>query len=120
MAKYVDICVIPVPKKNMKKYKDMSARLAKVWMKCGAIEYIDSIADDVPMGEKTSFPRSVKRKPSETLAFSYVVYKSKKDRNKTMDKLYKDKEFMACWDEMPFDGMRMIFGGFEQILNKKK
>lgn len=109
-----------MPKKNIKLYKKMSATQAKVWIKYGALEYVDTIADDVPKGKITSFPKSVKLKSNEIVACTYMVYKSKQERDRIMEKLHYDPVINKGWDNMPFDGMRMIFGGYKQIVNKKK
>src|SRR5438105_918525 len=116
MSRYVDGFVIPVPKKNLKAYLRMAKATAKVWKKHGALEYVENVADDVQKGKVTSFPRSVKLKGGETVVFSYAVYKSKTHRNRVMAKVMKDKALMDMWEEMPFDGMRMIWGGFKTIV----
>lgn len=114
MSHYVDGFIVPVPKKNLNKYLRMANTAAKVWKKHGALEYYEAIADDVKMGKVTSFPRSVKRKPSETVFFSWIIYKSRKDRDRIMKKVMKDPAFANMdMDSMPFDGMRMIYGGFK-------
>jgi uncharacterized protein YbaA (DUF1428 family) len=116
MAHYVDTFIIPVPKKNMKAYLQMAKISAKVWKKAGALEYVESIADDVEKGKVTSFPRSVKLKGGETVVLGYAVYKSRAHRNKVFSKVMKDKELIKMWENMPFDGMRMIYGGFKTIV----
>ena len=118
MARYVDSFLIPVPKKSIKAYKAMSLKSAKAWIKAGALEYVESIADDVPKGKVTSFPRAVKLKSTETVAFGYAVYKSRTHRDQVMKKVHMDESLMAAWEKMPFDGMRMIFGGFKTIVTK--
>ncbi len=118
MARYVDGFIIPVPKKNLKAYKKMAEISAKIWIKHGALEYVESIANDVSKGKITSFPRSVKLKPNETVIFSYAVYKSRKHRDQVMAKVHKDEALQKIWDNMPFDGMRMIWGGFETLVAK--
>jgi uncharacterized protein YbaA (DUF1428 family) len=111
---YVDGFVIPVPKKNMKAYVKMARKAAKVWKDHGALEVRECVADDVKVGKWTSFPRSVKLKPSETVVFSYIVYKSRKDRDKVNAKVMKDPRLadMMSSTNTTFDGKRMIFGGF--------
>ena len=118
MAKYVDSFIIPVPKKNLKLYKKMAEMSAKSWMKHGALEYVETLADDVAKGKITSFPRSVKLKPSETVAFGYAVYKSRAHRDRVVAKVMSDEDLRKVWDSMPFDGMRMIWGGFKSIVAK--
>ena len=117
MPKYIDGFIIPVPKKNLKAYKSLATKSGKIWLEHGAIEYVESMADDVAKGKVTSFPRSVKQKSGEVVFFSYVVYKSKAHRNQVMNKVMKDKRMTAMWDTMPFDGMRMIYGGFKHVVS---
>ncbi len=118
MARYVDSFIIPVPRKNLKAYKRMATVSATAWRKAGALEYVESLGDEVPKGKSTSFPRSVKLKGGEAVVFGYAIYKSKTHRNRVMAKVMKDKNLMAMWETMPFDGMRMIFGGFKTIVSK--
>lgn len=115
MPNYVDGFVIPVPKKHLKTYQAMAKKAAKTWKKYGALEYVESIGDDVPKGKITSFPRGVKLKSSETVVFAYAVYKSRKHRDQVMAKIMKDEDMMKLWENAPFDGMRMIWGGFKTI-----
>jgi uncharacterized protein YbaA (DUF1428 family) len=112
---YVDGFIVPVPKKNVTAYLKIARKSGKVWREHGAIEYRECIADDVKMGKVTSFPRSVKQKPSETVIFSWVVYKNRKHRDAVLKKVMKDKrlESMMKPGAMPFDGKRMIYGGFK-------
>jgi uncharacterized protein YbaA (DUF1428 family) len=90
-----------------------------LWKGYGALEFKECVADDVKVGKWTSFPRSVKRKPNETVVFSYIVYKSKRDRDRINAKIMKDPrlEKMMAGKEMPFDGKRMIYGGFKTIVD---
>jgi uncharacterized protein YbaA (DUF1428 family) len=97
----------------------MAKHSAKAWKKHGALEYVESVADDVSKGKITSFPRSVKLKAGETVVFAYAVYKSRAHRNRVMNKVMNDKSVMAMWENMPFDGMRMIWGGFKNIVSAK-
>jgi uncharacterized protein YbaA (DUF1428 family) len=115
---YVDGFIVPVPKKKLAAYKKIAARAAKVWRDHGALEVVEAVADDVKKGKWTSFPRSVKLKGNETVIFSYIVYKSRKDRDRVMGKVMKDKRLadMMTPGAMPFDGKRMIFGGFKPIV----
>lgn len=118
MAKYVDGFVLPIPKKNIAAYKKMAKKAGKIWMKYGALEYYECQQDDVPQGKVTSFPMAVKLKKNEVVFFSYIVYKSKKHRDQVMKKVM-DDPFMKNWNpkDMPFDGMRMIFGGFKPVVS---
>jgi uncharacterized protein YbaA (DUF1428 family) len=118
MANYVDGFIVPVPKKKVKAYLKLAKVAAKVWRKHGALAYAECIADDVKVGKVTSFPRSVKRKASETVFFSYIVYKSRADRDRILKKVMKDPAFENMdMDAMPFDGMRMIYGGFKTMVS---
>lgn len=113
---YVDGFILAVPKKNMAQYRKMARRAGKVWREHGAINYVESVADDAPMGKITSFPRSVKMKPNETVIFSWVTYKSRADRNRILKKVMADPRLQMDNKNMPFDGNRMIYGGFKVFL----
>ena len=112
---YVDGFVVPVPKKKLQAYRTMARKAGKVWREHGALEYRECIADDVKWGKRTSFPRSVKQKGGETVFFSYIVYKSRADRDRVVAKVMKDKRLASMMDPkaMPFDAGRMIYGGFK-------
>ena len=116
---YVDGFVVPVPKKKLAAYCRMAQKAGKVWREHGALEFRECVADDVKWGKRTSFPRSVKRKPGETVMFSYIVYKSRADRDRVLAKVMKDKRLAAMMDPkaMPFDGKRMIYGGFKVMVD---
>ena len=115
---YVDGFIVPLPKKNLKAYRAMAKKAGKVWREHGALDYRECIADDVKVGKRTSFPRSVKMKKNETVVFSWVVYKSRADRDRCVAKVMKDKRLAAMMNPkaMPFDGKRMIYGGFKVIV----
>jgi uncharacterized protein YbaA (DUF1428 family) len=116
---YVDGFVVPVPKKNVDAYRRLARKAGKIWREYGALEFKECIADDVKKGKVTSFPRSVKLKPNETVFFSYIVYKSRADRDRILKKVMKDKritESMAI-EDMPFDAKRMIYGGFKVLVD---
>jgi len=116
---YVDGFVLPVPKKNIAAYKKLATLASKVWKEHGALDYHECVADDVKPGKLTSFPQSVKLKKNETVVFAYIVYKSRKDRDRVNAKAMKDKRF-ANMDpkKMPFDGKRMFWGGFKTLVHK--
>ncbi|AMN39655.1 DUF1428 domain-containing protein [Rhodoplanes sp. Z2-YC6860] len=115
---YVDGFIVPVPKAKMKAYLAMAKKAGKIWKEYGAIDYCESIADDVKVGKWTSFPRSVKLKRGETVVFSWITYKSRAQRDKINAKVMKDKRLadMMSGKDMPFDGKRMIYGGFKNVL----
>ena len=112
---YVDGFVLPIPKKNIAAYTKMARRAGKVWMEHGALAYNECVADDVKPGKWTSFPQSVKLKPSEVVVFSWIVYKSRKHRDSVNKKVMKDPRLADMMDpkKLPFDGKRMIYGGFK-------
>jgi uncharacterized protein YbaA (DUF1428 family) len=112
---YVDGFIIPVPKKKLNQYKRIAKLAGKVWRSHGALDYKECIADDVKLGKRTSFPRAVKRKPSETVIFSYIVYRNRTQRDRVLKKVMKDKRLTKYMQpgKMPFDGKRMIYGGFK-------
>jgi uncharacterized protein YbaA (DUF1428 family) len=113
---YVDGFIVPVPKKNVEAYKKMARLGKKVWMDHGALEYREAQADDVKPGKWTSFPQSVKLKKDEVVFFSYIVYKNRKQRDSVNAKVWKDMQTLfkkMSPKDFPFDGKRMIFGGFK-------
>ncbi len=115
---YVDGFVVPVPKTKMKAYRAMASKACKVWLDHGALDYRECVADDVKVGKLTSFPRSVKLKKSETVVFSWITYKSRKHRDAVMTKVMKDPRLASMMNpkNVPFDGKRMIFGGFKTFI----
>ena len=115
---YVDGFVVPVPKKKVQAYGRLARKAGKIWKEHGAISFHEYIADDVKKGKWTSFPRSVKLKPGETVMFSWIMFKSRKDRDRVNAKVMKDKRLASMMDmsAMPFDGKRMIYGGFKKLV----
>lgn len=113
---YVDGFILPVPRKNIKAYKKMAKLAGKVWLDHGAIDYVECVADDVKPGKVTSFPQSVKLKKGEVVFFSWATYKSKAHRNKVMKKVMADPRLNMDHSKMPFDGMRMFWGGFKPMI----
>jgi uncharacterized protein YbaA (DUF1428 family) len=113
---YVDGFVLAVPKANLEAYKEMARLGGVVWMEHGALSYVECIADDVPYGELTSFPRAVQAKEDEIVVFSWITYESRAARDEINRKVMADPRFEGM-KEMPFDGKRMIFGGFESFIN---
>lgn len=114
---YVDGFVVAVPKKNMAQYRKMAKRAGKVWREHGATSYVECVADDTPMGKVTSFPRSVKQKPNETVIFSWVTYKSRAQRDRILKKVMADPRLQMDNKNLPFDGKRLIYGGFKVFLS---
>lgn len=112
---YIDGFVVPVPTKNKAAYKRMAAKAAPIFKEHGAIRMVECWGDDVPKGKLTDFRMAVKSKPSETVVFSWIEWPSKKIRNAGMKKVmahFNSQPPMA----MPFDGKRMIYGGFKTFV----
>ena len=116
---YVDGFLIPVPRRNRAKYKKMSTQAARVWMDHGALGYHECVADDVKYGRQVSFSQGVKLKAGEEVWFSWIVYKSRKDRDRINAKAMRDPRLANMMDPkaMPFDGKRMCFGGFRMLVD---
>jgi uncharacterized protein YbaA (DUF1428 family) len=115
---YVDGFIVAVPKKNLEAYRRIAKKAGKVWREHGALEYREWVAEDVKVGKLTSFPRSVKLKPGETVVFAWITYKSRAQRDRVNAKVMADKRLTEMMDgeSMPFDGKRMIYGGFESLV----
>jgi len=113
MATYVDGFIMAVPKKNADAYRRLARKAGKVWMKYGALSYVECMGEDVKPGKLTSFPQAVKLKEDEDVWFSWITYKSRKHRDAVNKKVMADP-FMQAMDptNIPFDGKRLIFGGF--------
>jgi uncharacterized protein YbaA (DUF1428 family) len=116
---YIDGYVLPVPKKNLAKYRAMARKAGKIWREHGAVEFRECVADDVKPGKLTSFPQAVRLKAGETVFFSYIVFKSKADRDRINAKVMKDKRLANMMDPkaMPFDAKRMFWGGFRTFVD---
>jgi uncharacterized protein YbaA (DUF1428 family) len=113
---YVDGFVLAVSKDKIDAYKDMARLGGTVWMDHGALSYVETIGEDTPYGELTSFPRAVLATDDEVVIFSWVTYKDRAHRDAVMAKVMADERMKSDMDKMPFDGKRMIFGGFEAFL----
>lgn len=125
MAQYIDGYVLPVPKKNLRTYKKMASEAGKVWMKHGALRYVECTSDDLKSAEKwggVSFSTLSKAKRTDSVVFAFVVYKSKAHRNKVNAKVMKDPIMNDPKNKdmaMPFDMKRMAYGGFATIVDYK-
>jgi uncharacterized protein YbaA (DUF1428 family) len=113
---YVDGFVLAVQKNNIEAYKTMTRKVGEVWKEHGAIAYVECIGDDVPYGELTSFPRAVQATDDEFVIFSWIVYESREHRDAVNAKVMADPRMVASITNMPFDGKRLIHGGFETFL----
>lgn len=114
---YVDGFLLAVPEKNLDAYRKMARKAGKVWKEYGAIDYVECVADDVQPGKVTSFPQAVKLKAGETVVFSWIVYKSRRDRDRINKLVMSDPRLAGMSPEnVPFDVKRMFFGGFKILV----
>ena len=118
MAHYVDGFVIPVPKRNIEKYRRMAQKAGKVRREHGAVDYHECVGDDLNVKMCLPFTRGIKSKPGETIVFSWIVFKSRAHRDKVNAKVMKDPRLdtMMAGEDMPFDVKRMLYGGFKTIV----
>jgi len=113
---YVDGFLLAVPKANIEAYKTMARTAGAVWKEHGAIDYVECVGDDVPYGELTSFPRAVQAKEEEIVIFSWVTYETRERRDEIVAKVMADERLKGdAWKDV-FDGKRMIYGGFQAIV----
>lgn len=121
--RYVDGYVLPVPKNKLDKYRKEARKAGKMWMKHGALEYVECAGDDLTSVKEWSgfpFPEMVKSKKTETVIFAFIIYKSRAHRDQVNAKVHKEMmEYIEKHGEtkMPFDMRRMAFGGFEAIVD---
>ena len=115
---YVDGYVVAVPTANKSAYTEMALNASSVFKENGAIKVVECWGDDVPEGKLTSFPMAVKREPNETVVFSWIIWPTREMRNQGMKKAMEDPRMQPGTTPMPFDGKRMIFGGFEMIVDE--
>jgi uncharacterized protein YbaA (DUF1428 family) len=118
---YVDGFVLPLPKNNIEAYKEIATQCGHIWREHGALQYRECIADDVKTGKLTSFPQSVNLEANETVIFAWIVYESRAHRDEVNDKVMKDPRMQKVMESgkegWPFDGKRMIYGGFEMMVD---
>lgn len=114
---YVDGFVAPMPRANVERYREIAGRMGEIWREHGALAYVECLADDVPYGELTSFPRSVQVTDDETVVFAWIVYPSREARDAVNARVMADPRIEAMSDPGLFDGRRMIFGGFRKIVD---
>jgi uncharacterized protein YbaA (DUF1428 family) len=113
---YIDGFVLPVPTANRDAYKTHAEQAALVFKEHGALKVIECWGDDVPDGKLTSFPMAVRKKDDETVVFSWIVWPSRRVRDEGMKKVMADPRIQPNVNPMPFDGKRLIFGGFEVLV----
>lgn len=115
---YVDGFLLAVPKARLDEYKKIATLASEVWLEHGATSYVECVAEDVPYGELTSFPRAVQAKDDEIVIFAWATYPDRATRDAVMKKVFEDSRLKAQMEDMPFDGKRMIFGGFEAFIER--
>lgn len=118
MAHYVDGFVVPVPRDKLDAYRRMAEQAGSIWMEYGALQFWECVGDDVKPGKITSFPQSVQLKDDETVVFSWIVFESREQRDRVNAKVMEDPRLKDMMDpkKMPFDGMRMFWGGFKTLV----
>jgi uncharacterized protein YbaA (DUF1428 family) len=116
---YIDGFVAAVPTANKSVYKKHAAEAFEMFKNLGAVQMVECWGDDVPEGKVTDFRRAVKAKQDETVVFAWVVYPDKATRDSANDKMMNDPNLTAAMSDMPFDGKRMIYGGFNILLDCK-
>lgn len=115
---YVDGFVAAVPIANREKFRQHAEDAATVFKEYGALKVVECWGDDVPEGQVTSFSMAVQRKPDEAVIFSRILWPSKEVRNEAMPRLMEDQRLNPEVNPMPFDGKRLIFGGFETLVER--
>jgi uncharacterized protein YbaA (DUF1428 family) len=113
---YIDGFVAAVPTANRNAYKQHAQKAAPIFKEHGALKMVECWGDDVPDGKLTSFPMAVHKKDEETIVFSWIVWPSKQARDEGMIKVMADPRIQPDVNPMPFDGRRLIFGGFEVLV----
>ena len=117
--RYVDGFVVPVPEENVKLYRNIAQKAGKIWKEHGALQYIEAAGDDLENKFGVSFTKSVKLKPGEIPFFSFIVFKSRADRDKVNAKVMADPRLQKMMDgkSMPFEVKRMAYGGFKVLVD---
>ena len=116
---YVDGFVVPVPKKNIEAYRQISRAAGRVWKELGALEYREAVGDDLKATGMAAFPKLARARAGETVLFSWIVYKSRAHRDRVNAKIMKDPRIANMMNnkKMPFDVKRMAYGGFKIIVD---
>ena len=116
---YVDGFVLPLPRKNVPAYRRIARKAGKIWRELGALEYRECIGDDLNVKYAVPFPRRIRLKRGETIVFSWIIYRSRADRDRINKKVMQDPRLASMMDPkaMPFDVKRMLVGGFKILVD---
>ncbi|ODU21957.1 MAG: RNA signal recognition particle [Sphingomonas sp. SCN 67-18] len=114
---YIDGFLVPVPNDKREAYREMAATVAPLFREYGALQLVECWGDDIPVGKTTDFRMAVKAEEHENVVFSWIVWPSKEARDAGNAKLMADPRMQPDMDAMPFDGKRMVFGGFSLLLD---
>jgi uncharacterized protein YbaA (DUF1428 family) len=114
---YIDGFVSPVPDANREAYRKHAEEMSAVMKEYGATRVVECWGDDVPEGKVTSFTMAVKREPSESVVFSWITWPSREARDEGWKKIMADPRMQPGAVTMPFDGKRIIYGGFQVLLD---
>ena len=115
---YIDGYILAVANDKKQDYVDFAKKLASAFRKHGAIQVVECWGDDVPDGKLTSFPLAVKAEEGESVVFSWIVWPDKDTRTKAWPDIESDSEFEHLFSDMPFDGKRLMYGGFDMVVNE--
>lgn len=117
--RYVDGFVLAVPEKNLALYRSIAQRAGKVWLEHGALQYMEAVGDDLDVKFGVSFSKTIKLKPGETVIISFILFKSRKDRDRVNAKVMVDPRMNKMMEKgpMPFDVKRMVYGGFKLLVD---
>jgi uncharacterized protein YbaA (DUF1428 family) len=119
MAKYVDGFVLPLPKKNLDAYRKMARKAGKIWKEHGALEFRECVGEDLDVKDVVPFPNKMELKPGETVVFSWIVFKSRAQRDRVNKKVMEDPRLKVDMEStaIPFDTSRMLYGGFQVLID---
>lgn len=113
---YVDGFLLAVPRDKIDEYAKIAGQAGDIWKEHGALAYVEAVADDVPYGELTSFPRAVQATEDEVVVFAWILYESREQRDAVNKKVFEDPRLKMDIASMPFDAKRMIYGGFKSFV----
>jgi uncharacterized protein YbaA (DUF1428 family) len=116
---YVDGFVVPVPESNLKTYRSIAQKAGKIWKEHGALHYVEAVGDDLDVKFGLSYKKALKPKPGETVLFSFIILKSRAERDRVNAKVMSDPRMNKLMGSMgmPFDVKRMCYGGFKSIVD---